>query len=139
MPLINETIPAYHLCRQTLEEARYSVTGGRHYSKIINECRRFERLYKWMESLRETNHQLLGFNGAGLYSSTPIQCWDDASQVESTLAMVFASLWNERGCKEREYYGLNHDQTAMAVLVQPFFSVKLLPEQMKPDTNRLRK
>jgi pyruvate, water dikinase len=78
----------------------------------------------------------LGFSGAGLYDSYsgcladdldgdqsgPSSC--DASEakehtVARALVRVWASLWNAAAYDEREWYGIDHRQAAMAVLVDP--------------------
>ena len=80
----------------------------------------------------------LEFNGAGLYDSTSVCVLDtfdndrrgpshcDASQpkertIERGLKKVWASLWNFRAWEERAYYGINHLDVSMAVLVTPAF------------------
>jgi pyruvate,water dikinase len=76
----------------------------------------------------------LNFNGAGLYDSTsacladetdadtvgPSHC--DASQPDERdvcrgLTRVWASLWNLKAFEEREWYGVDHREVAMGILV----------------------
>jgi phosphoenolpyruvate synthase/pyruvate phosphate dikinase len=78
----------------------------------------------------------LEFSGAGLYDSFsgcladdldgdktgPSAC--DASEpsehtVARALVRVWASLWNAEAYDEREWYGIDHERAAMAVLVDP--------------------
>lgn len=78
----------------------------------------------------------LEFSGAGLYDSFsgcladdldgnktgPSGC--DASEssertVARALVRVWASLWNAEAYDEREWYGIDHERAAMAVLVDP--------------------
>ncbi len=76
----------------------------------------------------------LRFNGAGLYDSTsacladdtdadtlgPSQCDPDEPSergVCRALTRVWASLWNMRAFEERTWYGIDHRQVAMGILV----------------------
>ncbi len=76
----------------------------------------------------------LHFNGAGLYDSTsacladeldgdevgPSHCDPDQSKERSlnrALTKVWASLWNMGAFEERAWYGIDHLQTAMGILV----------------------
>jgi pyruvate, water dikinase len=76
------------------------------------------------------------FSGAGLYDSysgcladdldgdQTGPCGCDASEAKEhtaarALARVWASLWNAAAYDEREWYGIDHRQAAMAVLVDP--------------------
>jgi hypothetical protein len=76
----------------------------------------------------------LGFNGAGLYDSTSV-CLADENDADETgpsrcdpdqpkerdvcrgLKKVWASLWNVKAFEERDWYGIDHQQSAMGVLV----------------------
>jgi hypothetical protein len=78
----------------------------------------------------------ISFSGAGLYDSFsgclvddldgnqtgPSAC-DSSEKNEHTvaraLARVWASLWNAQAYDEREWYGIDHQRAAMAVLVDP--------------------
>jgi pyruvate,water dikinase len=76
----------------------------------------------------------LTFSGAGLYNSTsacladetdgdtagPSQCDSDQSnerELSRALKKVWASLWNPAAYEERAWYGIDHLQTAMGILV----------------------
>lgn len=76
----------------------------------------------------------LGFSGAGLYESTNACAADDLDGDESgpsrcdadepeergvcrALLKVWASLWLVRAFEEREWYGMDHAQAAMGILV----------------------
>ncbi len=63
---------------------------------------------------------LVGFNGAGLYSSIVVPPTRTLAEVEHALREVWASVWTLRGFEERELYRIVHTSVAMAVLVQPF-------------------
>ncbi len=71
------------------------------------------------------------FNGAGLYTSVsacaldsadaggPSACDPDKGRrsIDAAIKEVWASLWNLGAFEEREYYQIDHAQTAMGVLV----------------------
>jgi len=76
----------------------------------------------------------LGFSGAGLYDSTSVCLADetdtdavgpsrcDASQPDERdvcrgLTRVWASLWNLKAFEERAWYGIDHRDVAMGILV----------------------
>ena len=76
----------------------------------------------------------LGFNGAGLYSSTSVCPADDTDGDDlgpsrcdldqprergicRGLKRVWASLWNAKAYEERDWYRIDHRQVAMGILV----------------------
>ncbi len=63
---------------------------------------------------------LPGFNGAGLYDSVVVEPPVDEAAVTRALGRVWASVWTLRGFEERDWYRVDHEHVAMAVLVQPF-------------------
>ncbi len=65
---------------------------------------------------------LVGFNGAGLYSSFTHH--DDEGHIAKSVKQVWASLWNYRAYEEREFYRVDHFQAAMGVLVHPNFEAE---------------
>ncbi len=69
------------------------------------------------------NEDLPGFNGAGLYDSYTNHPED--GNILKTIQKVFASLWNFRAFEEREFYRVDHFQTAMGILVHPNFEDEL--------------
>ena len=70
------------------------------------------------------NEDLEGFNGAGLYNSYTHR--EDEGHIEKSMKQVWASLWNYRAFEEREFYRIDHMNTAMAVLVHPNFDNELV-------------
>jgi hypothetical protein len=64
---------------------------------------------------------LPNFNGAGLYISEGIDSDASNEAVAGALRDVWASLWMQRGYDEREYYNVDQDSVAMAVLVHEAF------------------
>ena len=69
------------------------------------------------------NEDLVGFNGAGLYDSFTHR--NDEGHIEKSIKQVWASLWNFRAFEEREFYRIDHFNTAMGVLVHPNFDGEL--------------
>lgn len=65
---------------------------------------------------------LVGFNGAGLYSSFTHH--DDEGHISKSVKQVWASLWNYRAYEEREFYRVDHFEAAMGVLVHPNFEAE---------------
>ena len=65
------------------------------------------------------NEDLEGFNGAGLYDSYTHRL--DEGHIEKSIRQVWASLWNYRAFEERDFYRIDHQLAAMAVLVHPNF------------------
>lgn len=61
------------------------------------------------------NEDLPGFSGAGLYDSYTHR--PDEGHIAKTIKQVFASTWTFRAFDERQYYRVDHFQTAMGVLV----------------------
>jgi len=61
-----------------------------------------------------------GFTGAGLYSSKTLSSTATDAELSHAIRTVWASLWNIRAYKERDWYRIDHKTTAMAILVQPF-------------------
>ncbi len=71
------------------------------------------------------NEDLPGFNGAGLYSS---RTWDPAASASAQKASfadvmkdVWSSLWSFRAVEERTFHRIDHETTAMGVLVHPSY------------------
>lgn len=61
------------------------------------------------------------FNGAGLYESKGYETSEDFSVLEKKILKVYASLWSERAYLEREYYGIDHEKSAMSILIHESF------------------
>jgi|GEM_PF-1982120 len=62
------------------------------------------------------------FNGAGLYESAGWNATDGDDKLKKKLGTVMASLWLGRAFWEREFFGLKHQDVALAVLLNPAFS-----------------
>ena len=69
------------------------------------------------------NEDLPGFSGAGLYDSFTHH--PDEGHLSHSIKQVFASLWNLRAFEARNFYRIDHLDTAMGVLVHPNFADEL--------------
>ncbi|MEN6577524.1 MAG: PEP/pyruvate-binding domain-containing protein, partial [Phycisphaerales bacterium] len=69
------------------------------------------------------NEDLPTFNGAGLYDSYTHR--PDEGHIAKTIKQVWASLWTYRAFEERDFYRVDHLQTAMGVLVHPNYDDEL--------------
>lgn len=61
------------------------------------------------------------FNGAGLYVSKGY--WEGSGRevLQQKILEVYASLWLDRAFEEREFFGINHQKAAMAILINEAF------------------
>ena len=66
---------------------------------------------------------LPGFSGAGLYRSYTHH--PDEGHIACTIRQVWAGLWTYRAFEEREFYRIDHFQTAMGVLIHPSYRNEL--------------
>ncbi len=62
-----------------------------------------------------------GFNGAGLYTSKSGDPNDAEKPVDVAIKKVWASVWRTRAFEERSYYGIEHRNIGMALLVHRSF------------------
>jgi hypothetical protein len=65
---------------------------------------------------------LPNFNGAGLYLSKGFNTIENDFILEQKLLNVYASLWTPLAFNEREFYNIDHQKAAMAVLINEAFS-----------------
>lgn len=65
------------------------------------------------------NEDLAHFSGAGLYDSFTHK--PSEGHLAKSIKQVYASLWNFRAFEEREFYRIDHQVTAMGVLLHPNF------------------
>lgn len=76
---------------------------------------------KWRFRSSTNSEDIKGFNGAGLYDSyTGIQ-GDTDKTIEKAVKKVWASLWNIGAFEERDYFKIDQQSVAMAVLVHRSF------------------
>jgi hypothetical protein len=84
----------------------------------INESNDFTNI-RFRSSTNSEDMQ--GFNGAGLYDSYTGIPGDPEKTIERAIKKVWASLWNLPAFEEREYFKIDHQSVAMAVLVHRSF------------------
>lgn len=61
------------------------------------------------------------FNGAGLYLSKGFDLNDPITKLRKKIKQVYASLWTIEAFEERSYFGIDHKEVAMALLISPAF------------------
>jgi pyruvate, water dikinase len=71
------------------------------------------------------SEDIKGFNGAGLYDSFTGIPGDSEKTIEKAIKDVWASLWNLPAFEEREYFKIDQQSVAMAVLVHRSFKDEL--------------
>ncbi|BDS10511.1 PEP/pyruvate-binding domain-containing protein [Aureispira anguillae] len=94
-----------------------------------------ERIYRELELIGEKYYKgkrvrlrsstncedLADFNGAGLYVSKGFQQGCERKVVQEKILKVYASLWLSRAFEERAFFGIDHRQAAMAILINEAF------------------
>lgn len=89
-----------------------------------------EQIYKRVDRSKYTRlrfrsstnaEDAVGFSGAGLYTSKTGIAGDSLKTFEKAIQKVWASLWSYESFVEREYYGINHNEVFMGVLVHRSF------------------
>lgn len=87
--------------------------------------------------LRFNCEDLEQFNGAGLYDSVPLSGDElaDRTKVQRAIKQVWASVWNHRAVRERDFYKIPHKDVNMAILVQPYLDNKMNGSLAKVQVN----
>ena len=75
---------------------------------------------RWIFRSSTNAEDLPGFSGAGLYDSIVTSVDPDEAAIAEAVQAVWASVFSRRAWDEREFYRLDHEAVAMAILVQPF-------------------
>ena len=115
---------------EELKKLRAAIKDGTTPDWIITALEEMHAEFPDGTSLRyrssTNNEDLPGFSGAGLYDSKtqdPDETEEDG--VDKSIKGVWASLWNFRAFVERDFYRIDHNATAMGVLVHPNYSDEL--------------
>ena len=115
---------------EELKKLRAAIKDGTTPDWIITAMEEMHAEFPDGTSLRyrssTNNEDLPGFSGAGLYDSKtqdPDETEEDG--VDKSIKGVWASLWNFRAFVERDFYRIDHNATAMGVLVHPNYSDEL--------------
>ncbi len=108
---------------RALKKFRKTIEGGDMPDELYAALTKLQKSFPRNQSIRcrssTNNEDLPGFSGAGLYDSYTHK--PDEGHLSNTIQQVFASLWNFRAFEEREFYRINHQATAMGVLLHPNF------------------
>jgi hypothetical protein len=107
----------------TLQKVRQLVENGEIPEWMNQSLSEIHKSFPAGTSLRcrssTNNEDLPGFSGAGLYDSYTHRA--DEGHLGKTIKQVYASLWNLRAYEEREFFRIDHEPTAMGVLIHPNF------------------
>jgi hypothetical protein len=107
-----------------LKKLRKQIKSGEFPASLMAELSKLQKSFPAGQAIRcrssTNNEDLPGFSGAGLYDSFTHN--SDEGHLAKTIKQVYASLWNFRAFEERQFYRIDHFQTAMGVLVHPNFS-----------------
>ena len=97
-----------------------------------------ERIFRELEQVCEKNYKgkrirlrsstncedLAEFNGAGLYLSKGFQQGSSRKVIQEKILKIYASLWLSSAFDERDFFGIDHQQVAMAILINEAFSLE---------------
>jgi hypothetical protein len=104
-----------------LEVFRSMIKKASMPSRLSRSLKEVQAKFPAGESIRcrssTNNEDLPGFSGAGLYESKTQHA--DEGPLDKCIKQVFASVWNLRAYLEREYFRIDHLETAMGVLLIP--------------------
>ncbi len=104
-----------------LKEFRQLIQKGRMPDWMMQSLAELQQAFPQGTPLRcrssTNNEDLPGFSGAGLYGSRTHR--PDEGHLSTTIKQVYATLWTFRAFDEREFYRVDHFETAMGVLVHP--------------------
>ncbi len=112
-----------HAQEKSLTEIRKAIESASMPDWMMDKLAAAQASFAPETSLRcrssTNNEDLPGFSGAGLYDSYTHK--PSEGHLSSTIKQVYASLWNYRAFEEREFYRVDHFETAMGVLIHPNF------------------
>lgn len=123
--------------RDTINKVLYQIR--RHIKKSVIDTNLLNQLKQLIETkynkqkirLRSSTNceDLPDFNGAGLYISKGFKYESPKNRyhtiqrrLEKKILEVYASLWSELAFWEREFYLIDHEKAAMAILINPAFT-----------------
>jgi hypothetical protein len=111
---------------QIIEKIQHAIKSSPLDSKLIALVRGLIITTYKDEKIRlrsSTNcEDLPDFNGAGLYLSKGFKNTDSDLELRKSICEIYASLWSEPAFKERQFYGIDHSKTAMAILINEAFT-----------------
>jgi hypothetical protein len=103
--------------RSRIEAAAVDPSLIREIARRIQSTARDAR---WILRSSTNAEDLPGFTGAGLYRSIIVPAHATDDQIATALRQVWSSVWLLGAFEEREWYRVQHDRVAMAVLAEPF-------------------
>lgn len=108
---------------EALDDLRDEIEDGEMPDWMMEQLARMQAAFPEGTPIRTrsstNNEDLPGFSGAGLYDSYTHR--PDEGHIAKSIKQVYASLWNFRAFDERQFYRIDHFQTAMGVLVHENF------------------
>jgi phosphoenolpyruvate synthase/pyruvate phosphate dikinase len=111
--------------KQQLERLQDSIINSSVSSSLLSlvypKLAESPSLTQWRFRSSTNSEDIKGFNGAGLYDSFTGIPGDPQKTVERAIKRVWASLWNIGAFEEREYFRIDQNSVAMAVLVHRSF------------------
>ncbi len=116
----------YAVQEDKLDELRDDIEDGEMPQWMLDDLEDMHEAFPVQTSIRcrssTNNEDLPGFSGAGLYDSYTHH--PDEGHISKSIKQVYASLWNFRAFDEREFYRIDHFETAMGVLVHPSYEME---------------
>jgi Pyruvate phosphate dikinase, AMP/ATP-binding domain len=107
-----------------LADFRDAIKSSPMQESMINDLTKLQKAFPAGTGIRcrssTNNEDLPSFSGAGLYDS--FTQYADEGHLSKCIKQVYASVWNLRAFLERDFYRIDHLQTAMGVLVYPHFA-----------------
>ncbi len=111
--------------KQQLERLQDSIINSSMSSSLLTlvyaKLAESPSFTQWRFRSSTNSEDIKGFNGAGLYDSFTGIPGDPQKTVERAIKRVWASLWNIGAFEEREYFRIDQNSVAMAVLVHRSF------------------
>jgi len=109
----------YDIQEARLEALRDRIEDGEMPQWMLDALAEMQAAFAPEQPIRvrssTNNEDLPGFSGAGLYDSYTHH--PDEGHIAKSIKQVFASTWTFRAFDERQFYRVDHFQTAMGVLV----------------------
>lgn len=110
---------------KALEAIRAKIATASLDAAVFNELESICTQYYKGKKVRlrsSTNcEDLAEFNGAGLYVSKGFWVGSERAVIQRKILEVYASLWLLRAFEERDFFGIEHDQVAMGILINEAF------------------
>lgn len=108
-----------------LETIRNKIASASLNESIFNEleviCNQYYKGKKVRLRSSTNCEDLAEFNGAGLYVSKGFWQGSERAIIQRKILEVYASLWLVRAFEERDFFGIDHQKTAMSILINEAF------------------